>query len=196
MRKAALVLILTAGLLLTGCAHSTEPPMDLLEYWIAFHKSTWPYEDWEDFLLFEFSNDTFPNEIDFAMTHGVYSPDVEKIEVILSISTANSFLSQVNGGDFVHVLLKRVGDIWVRVPQIGSVRVLVAPPTGSDRPITFAIVNSSINIPRYSPPYIIVIDGFSTGTYRMVLPNVHFETRSHNNHIWQGAVWAEFVIAE
>ena len=46
MRKTMMVFTLSIAFLLTGCGGNIEPTPDSIEYWIAFHKANWPYEDW------------------------------------------------------------------------------------------------------------------------------------------------------
>ena len=145
-----------------------------------------------------FPYDSFPEEISFTTTFEVYPVDAETITATLeNLATEPSSMSSGHSVD----VLRQEGDGWVRVPgggsfQFGEFRM------GTGGVVHFTIVNGEFQL-GISPGGIVFINGFTPGTYRIVLPRIGFwyledadDFDSRVDPIWRGAVWTEFIISD
>ena len=182
MRKLLLILIFAAVLfLLTGCSEST--PI------------------WEDWEVFDFTFEPFPDAIVFVTEYEVYSLNALNSGTMISANLYSAEYHIRFGEAFA--IVKQAGDGWRIVPVDGlgflDVGITIPPSVYW----AFWVTNEHFDLSTATNA--LYTDGMLVpGTYRIVLMDkvsicrdgIFFGWQFQDVRAWHGLVWAEFTIYE
>ena len=159
---------------------SVEPEQQALPLGAAIDRSAWP------------------DEISFATQQQIYPANTESVTAILSNNAANDLLMLDGTGFFLE---KQVNGQWQRVPAtIWAQDYAISIGAGGHR--QFIVYNAQFHTGEGPAIALLanrlLVDSFTSGTWRIVINAALWRQNDRFTdgrvQIWQGPVYAEFVI--
>jgi len=150
----------------------------------------------ESVKIFEFTQDSFPNEIVFDTEFEVYNLNEESITATLTLSEDATDYFVSFGHDFN--IVRQVDDEWHYVPQPVGEFELISKSMLHGNSRHYRVVNGHFDM-NYAQSNVVYYR-FATGTHRII---AHVALMRQEDlyvmgaePVWGGPVWAEFVIVD